>query len=112
MYNTRTFPGYNKRANQYVANEILNASPAELIMKVYDFAIVNSKKNNMIKTNEALQVLINALSFEHPSAREISTGLMKIYLHCQEQMRRQKNEEVARILYELRDTWRTALQKL
>jgi len=111
MYNTRTFPGYNKRANQYVANEIMNASPEELIMKVYDFAIVNSKKKNMLKTNEALQVLINALNFEHPAAKEISAGLLKIYLHCQEQMRRRKNEDVTRILTELRDTWRTALQQ-
>jgi flagellar protein FliS len=111
MFNTRTSPGYNKRANQYVTNEIMNASPEELIMKVYDFAIVNSKKNNMLKTNEALQVLINALNFEHPAAREISAGLLKIYLYCQEQMRKQKNEEVTRILSELKETWRTALQK-
>jgi flagellar protein FliS len=110
MYNTRTFPGYNKRANQYVTNEIMNSSPEELIMKVYDFAIVNSKKNNMLKTNEALQVLINALSFEHPAAREISAGLLKIYLHCQEQMRKQKNEEVTKILSDLKETWRIALQ--
>ena len=41
MYNTRTLPSYNKRANQYVANDIMNASPEELIMKVYDFAIIN-----------------------------------------------------------------------
>jgi flagellar protein FliS len=111
MYNARTSSGNNKRSNQYIANDILAANPVELIMKVYDFAIVNSKKNNMLKTNQALQALVNALNFEHPDARELSASLLKIYLYCQDQMRKQKNENVTRILTELRDTWRTALQK-
>jgi flagellar protein FliS len=111
MYNARPLPANNKRSNQYVTNSILSAKPEELIMKIYDFAIINSKKNNMIKTNEALQVLINALNFDHPEAKEISANLMNIYLYCQDQMRKQKNDDVTKILTELRDTWRTALLK-
>ena len=111
MYNARTLPVNNKRSNQYVTNDIMCAKPEELIMKIYDFAIVNSKKNNMIKTNEALQALINALNFDHPEAKEISANLLNIYLYCQDQMRKQKNDNVTKILTELRDTWRTALLK-
>jgi flagellin-specific chaperone FliS len=111
MYNAKTLPVNNKRSNQYVTNGILTAKPEELIMKIYDFAIINSKKNNMAKTNEALQALINALNFDHPAAKEISANLLNIYLYCQEQMRKQKNDDVTRILSELRDTWRTALLK-
>ena len=109
MYNAKTLPVNNKRSNQYVTNGILSAKPEELIMKIYDFAIINSKKNNMLKTNEALQALINALNFDHPAAKEISVNLLNIYLYCQDQMRKQKNDDVTRILSELRDTWRTAL---
>jgi flagellar protein FliS len=111
MYNTRTLPGNNKRSNQYIANDIMSAKPEELILKIYDFAIINSKKNDMLKTNQALQALVSALNFEHPEAREISANLLKIYLYCQDQMRKQKSENVTKILTELRDTWRTALLK-
>ena len=93
MYNAKTLPVNNKRSNQYVTNGILTAKPEELIMKIYDFAIINSKKNNMAKTNEALQALINALNFDHPAAKEISANLLNIYLYCQEQMRKQKKSK-------------------
>jgi flagellar protein FliS len=101
----------NRRVNQYVTNEILNATPEKLIMKVYDFAIINCQKHNMLKTNEALQVLINALNFEHPEAKEISFGLLRLYRYCQDQMRKNKYDDVYKVLSELKETWETALKK-
>ena len=101
----------NRRINQYVTNEILNATPEQLIMKVFDFAILNCQKHNMLKTNDALQVLINALNFEHPEAKEISIGFFKIYRYCQEQMRKQNYDIVYKTLSSLKETWETALRK-
>ena len=68
-----------KGVNQYLTNEILNASPEQLIMKVYDFAILNCQRQNLVKTNDALQVLITALNFDDPRAKEVAVGLFKIY---------------------------------
>ena len=82
----------NQRINQYLNNEILSATPEQLIMRIYDFAIVNCQKHNMIKTNEALQVLINVLNFENPAAKEISIGLFRLYQFCQDQMRKRKSD--------------------
>ncbi len=74
----RTNESYNNnRANAYVANEILNASPQKLIMKIYDFAITQCKNKNLEKTNKALTELINALRFDGEEVSEISTGLKK-----------------------------------
>jgi flagellar secretion chaperone FliS len=101
----------NKRMNQYLANEILDASPEQLIMKVFNFAIQNCQKHNMIKTNEALQVLINALNFDNPEAKEISIGFFRIYQYCQDQMRKQNYEIVLKVLTDLKETWETALAK-
>jgi flagellin-specific chaperone FliS len=101
----------NRRVNQYVSNEILNAKPEKLIMKVFDFAILNCQKHNMLKTNEALQVLINALNFEHPEAKKISIGFLRIYRYCQEQMRKQNYDIVYKTLSTLKETWETALSK-
>lgn len=98
----------NKRINPYLVNEIMGAKPEQLLIKIYNFAILHCQKHNMIKTNEALHALIASLNFENPAAKEISIGLFRLYQYCQEQMRKKNYSEVQRILTELRDTWQAA----
>lgn len=109
MQTASSFTNRNK-INPYLVNEITNASPAQQIMKVYDFAILKCQKQDMLKTNEALQVLINCLNFEDQAAKEISIGLLRLYQYCQEQMRKSNYKEAHKILSELRDTWLDALK--
>ena len=97
-----------QRINQYLVKEIMDASPQQLLIKIYDFAILNCQRRNMVKTNNAIQELINSLNFTDDSAREISIGLLRLYQFCQEQMRKKEYEIVYKILTELRDTWRNA----
>jgi flagellar protein FliS len=99
------------KANSYLMNEILNASPEKLLLKVYDFAIVNAEKKDMIKTNEALQVLINALRYDNEEVANISMRLFRLYQFCQDQMRKNNNEIVKKILTELRETWINAFNQ-
>ncbi|MCK9279888.1 MAG: flagellar protein FliS [Melioribacteraceae bacterium] len=101
----------NNKLNPYLVTELTSAKPDELIIKIYDFAILNCKKDNMIKTNDALQVLINSLNFADPQASEISMGLMRLYEYCQEQMRKHNSSAVLKVLTELKDAWVTALNK-
>ena len=109
MYNTAAYTG-TRKVNHYIFNELINAKPEQLILKVYDFAITKCMKHDLVKTNDALQVLINALNFEDENAKEISTGLMRLYLYCQAQMRKRQYDNVYRILTELRATWIDALK--
>lgn len=102
--------GYSLQAqrntlNPYLVKEIMEATPQQLIIKVYDFAIVNCQKQNIEKTNRAIQELINSLKFDDPNAREISIGLLKLYQFCQEEMRTKNFEITLKILTELRETW-------
>ncbi|HEX2869588.1 MAG TPA: flagellar export chaperone FliS [Ignavibacteriales bacterium] len=111
MYSTGyARPGINK-VNQYLAKEILEATPQQLLIKIYDFAIVNCQRHDMVKTNNAIQELINSLSFDGPQVKEISTGLLRLYKFCQDQMRQQNYDIVQKILTELRDTWMNAFEK-
>ncbi|MEW6507361.1 MAG: flagellar export chaperone FliS [Bacteroidota bacterium] len=107
-----TAHSFHNKTNPYLINQINIASPQQLIMKVYDFAILHCQKNDMLKTNEALQLLINALNFDDPSAKEISFGLFKLYQYCQEQMRKNNTQVVLKILSELRNTWQESLNNL
>ncbi|MBN1301171.1 MAG: flagellar protein FliS [Melioribacteraceae bacterium] len=98
----------HNRINQYIVKEILEASPQQLLIKIYDFAILNCQRHDLSKTNNAIQELINSLNFEDESAREISTGLLRLYQFCQDQMRKREYDVVYKILTELRDTWKNA----
>ncbi len=110
MQNTLTYKSH--KANSYLINEIMNASPEKLLLKVYDFAIVNAEKKDMIKTNDAIQVLINALRYDNEEVASISLRLFRIYQFCQDQMRKNNNEIVKRILTELRETWIKAFNQI
>ena len=99
------------RTNAYLAKEIMDASPQKLLIKVLDFALVHCKRGDMVKTNNALSELINALNFEIPEAKEIATGLLKLYQFCQEQMRQGNTEIVADVLSNLREAWITTFNK-
>ena len=112
MYNSTFTANKNRnRLNQYLVNEITQATPQQLLIKIYDFAIVNCKKENLAKTNEALQVLINALSFNGKDVSEISTGLLKLYQYCQNEMRNKNYTIVYKILTELKESWIIAFNK-
>jgi flagellin-specific chaperone FliS len=98
----------HKKINQYITNDITGASQEHLLIKVYDFAILHCEKKNMIKVNEAIQVLINGLNFEHEGAKQISIGFLRLYQYCQDQTRKNNFMETMKILTELRDSWKTA----
>ncbi|GAB4129154.1 MAG: hypothetical protein Fur0015_02980 [Ignavibacteriales bacterium] len=97
-----------KRLNQYLVKEIMEATPQQLLLKIYDFAILNVQKKNFQKTNAALQELINSLNFEDEKAKEISVGLFRLYQYCQDQARKNNFDIVYKILSELRDSWKNA----
>jgi flagellar protein FliS len=110
MQNTATYR--TNKLNTYLANEILNSSPEKLLIKVFDFAIVNCQKKDVIKTNEAIQQLINALRFDNDEMKAISSGLLRLYQFCQDQMRKHNYDLVKEILTQLRETWINIFQQV
>ena len=108
MYNSSAaykLNNYGNRANAYLTNEIFDASPEKLLIKIYDFAIVQCKNQNIGKTNEALMLLINSLRYDTPDAAEISNGLRQLYEFSQDQVRKRNYDIVIKILSDLRKTW-------
>ncbi|PKL82208.1 MAG: flagellar protein FliS [Ignavibacteriae bacterium HGW-Ignavibacteriae-3] len=107
MY-TYTSLAHQSKPNPYLVNEINNATQEQLLLKVYDFIILHCQKKNMIKVNEAIQILMNGLSYNDPEVKEVSIGFLKLYQYCQDQARKNNFAEVQKIMTELRDTWKTA----
>ena len=92
-------------SSAYLANEVLEATPEKLLLKVYDYAIAKSMKGDLENTNKALSLLGGALRFEEGESKEISIGLKRLYDFCQDQMRNKNYELVNNILTELRESW-------
>jgi flagellar protein FliS len=98
------------KLNPYLTNQILNASPEQLLIKIFDFAVVHSEKKNMIKTNAAIQELIGMLRFDDEGYKELSINLIRLYQYCQDQARKSNFDIVTKILTELRESWLKAIQ--
>jgi len=100
-YKTKNaFEGYKK-------NEIMGLTPVHLILKVYDYVIVNCKRHDMSKVNAGLAQLIAALNFDY---KEISLGFFRLYRYCQSEARKGNFKEVESIISELRSSWAEAFK--
>jgi len=108
MYQASLSYKQQNRLNPYLVKEIMEATPQQLLIKVYDFAILHCQKKDLIKTNKAIQELVNSLRFDDENTKELAVGLYKLYQFCQEQMRNQNYDIVYKILVELRETWQKA----
>ncbi len=91
----------------YKQNEIMSLSPVQLILKVYDFVIVNSKARNYDNVSAGLTQLIAALNFDY---REVSLGFFKLYRYCQNQAQKGNFDEVAKVVGQLRSAWAQAFK--
>lgn len=97
------------KINPYLANQVLQSSPEQLLIKVYDYAIINSEKKDMVKTNSALSELIGFLRFDDETYKDLSISLLRLYQFCQDQARKSNFGLVSKILTELRESWLKAI---
>ncbi len=91
------------RANKsYLEDQLAGLSPVELVLKVYDVAIVSCNRGDGERLSRAMVELIGALNFDH---REVAVGLFRMYNYCLSNAKKGRFDLVAPILTELRDTW-------
>ncbi len=88
-------------ADAYQRQAILNASPEELITKLYDIAIQCCYRKDDKKLVEVLATLIRGLNFDY----EISGEFFRLYEYCQRQARKKEFDEVRELIEGVRDTW-------
>lgn len=91
----------------YKRNEIMSATPVQLILRVFDYVIVNCKKHDAEKVNAGLTQLIASLNFDY---RDISLGFFRIYRYCQNQTGKGNFDEVEKHITELRSAWAEAFK--
>ncbi len=90
-----------KIVDTYQRQAILNASPTELITKLYDLAIQACYRKDEKRVVEVLSTLIRGLNFDY----DIAGSLFNLYEYCQRQARKGEFDEVRELLEGIRDTW-------
>ncbi|MCS7082514.1 MAG: flagellar protein FliS [Bacteroidetes bacterium] len=91
-------------AQQYKQQEILSATPEELILKLYELGLQACARQDREKLRGVLRELINSLDFTYA---EQAQTLFHLYMYCLHQTHQGRYEAVRDILTELRETWRT-----
>jgi flagellar protein FliS len=96
---------HQKGISTYQENQILNLSPTELILKLYDLAIISIKKGDNKKANAVITELIASLNFDY---QDVSVGLFRLYRYCQECIYQGNTKPALRIFEDLRYAWAEA----
>lgn len=86
---------------EYQEQAIKNATPTELITKLYDFAIQACYQEDEDQLYEVLNTLMQSLNFEY----EISETLYNLYEYCQQQAKENEYNEVRELLEPVREAW-------
>ncbi|MFC1556815.1 flagellar protein FliS [candidate division KSB1 bacterium] len=86
----------------------MSLEPVQLLIKVYDFTIVQCKKKDQVKASKGIVELISALNFDHDG---VSLGFFRLYQFCQDKIKKDQFEEAIPILEGLREAWVEAEKK-
>ena len=88
----------------YQRQAIMNPSPLQLVVKLYDLLLQATYRKDQKRVREVLSTLIESLNFDHEPAEE----LFRLYQYCQDLARDEEYEEIREILEPLRDAWQQA----
>ncbi|SMO59500.1 Flagellin-specific chaperone FliS [Fodinibius sediminis] len=92
---------------KYQRQAIKNASPTELISKLYDFAIQACYQEDGERLNRVLETLIQSLNYDY----EIAGELYGLYEYCQRLARQKEFDEVRELLEPIREAWEESVVK-
>ena len=93
--------------NRYRRQQLEAMTPGQLVLVVYEQAILACRKGNRRRLRQAVEQLIWGLDFEQG---EVADGLLLLYDWVLRQSREGDFAEAEKTLRQLRDTWKEALK--
>lgn len=96
------------KTNPYLVQKVLTASPEQLVVYIFDAAIIACGREDKMKASQAVQALINSLNFD--SDRNIAVKFFQIYHYILNKINAENFDEARKLLDELRKTWSEAMK--
>ena len=90
----------------YKANQVMGASPGQLVLLLYDQVIRSLADEDMRGASKGLVELMSSLDLDY---REVSGRLFSLYEYCLDLVKKGEYEQASKILTEMRQMWFTAI---
>jgi flagellin-specific chaperone FliS len=93
----------------YRTNQVMGASPGQLVLLLYDHVIRCLKNEDMRGASKGLVELMGSLDLDY---QEISGRLFSLYEYCLDLVKKSEYEQATKILTEMRHMWVTAIGRM
>ena len=94
----------SQAAHHYQRQDVLSASPTQLVAKLYDLGILACNTHDRFKLRKVLIELIASLNFAEGG--DIAIRLSQIYEFCMRESVSGDLKVIGEMLSELRETWK------
>ena len=95
--------------DSYKANQVGGASPAQLILLLYDHVIRCMKSSDMRGASKGIVELMSSLDLDY---NEISGRLFSLYEYCLDLVKKGRYDEATKIMSDMRQTWAVAIDQM
>jgi len=93
----------------YRTNQVLGASPGQLVLLLYDHVIRCLKNEDMRGASKGLVELMGSLDLDY---QEVSGRLFSLYEYCLDMVKKSEYEQASKILTEMRQMWAAAIGRM
>jgi flagellin-specific chaperone FliS len=88
--------------SQYRSQQIMTASPMQLVLQLYDLAVTGCDSRYAERASAPIRELIGSLRFD---VDQFAVDLFRLYEYCLWKIRRQRFADAGGILRRLRQAW-------
>jgi flagellin-specific chaperone FliS len=93
----------------YRTNQVMGASPGQLILLLYDHVIRCLTNKDMRGASKGLVELMGSLDLDY---QEVSGRLFSLYEYCLDLVKKGEYDHASQILTEMRHMWATAIARM
>ena len=96
----------DRKNNPYLVQKVMTASPEQLVVYVFDAALIACARRNKSKSIEAVQALISSIRFDH---QDIATTFFNTYGSIINYIKKDDFPTAEKLLSEIKKTWKIAM---
>jgi flagellin-specific chaperone FliS len=93
----------------YRTNQVMGASPAHLVLLLYDHVIKCMRASDMRGASKGIVELMSSLDLDY---QEISGRLFSLYEYCLDLVKKNRFEEASKIMLDMRQMWAVAMEQM
>ena len=95
--------------NTYKTNQVMGASPGQLVLMLYDHVIKCLKDSDMQGASKGIVELMSSLDLDY---KEVSGRLFSLYEYCLELTKKGQYDQACKVISDMREMWAAAIKNM